>query len=448
MLVPNTIPKQEPTIHVGIVLPEDDFTSLSIQAPAKEDYQIEFSGQSFLLDPGKELFFKLAGEQIIFKIGDKEHISPNEIRLFPVFKTDGLKPKQGALIKNVLAGRNFHWRKYINVTLPESLIIRKYQNKLILINALPLEKYLMCVATSEMGAECPVALLKAQTIAARSWLLANVEQKHRHLGMDVCNDDCCQRYQGTTFLSEHSVKGTLKTRGLVLLYHEKICDARYSKSCGGVMEAFENIWPGAPVPYTTIKADADKEPAEWKKPLSNENNLKHWLSSVPKTFCSPYVVPETSLKKYLGSVDEEGHYFRWTIHISQKELTSHLNSQFDVQVKAVKTLKATSRGGSGRANKMDILYLDPQNQEKVLKITSEYDIRRALHPSFLYSSAIIVETLPANSEIPEEFIYRGAGWGHGVGLCQIGALGMSLKGYSSQEILYHYYPGSILKKIY
>ncbi len=448
MLEPNVIPNSEPTIHVGIVLPEDDFTSLSIRIPNGEDYQLEFSGQSFLIDPQTELFFKLSGEHIQFKIGEKEYSAANEIRLFPVFKSESLKPKQGVTVKNVLAGRQFHWRKYINVTLPETLIIRKYENKLILINALPLEKYLMCVATSEMGADCPIALLEAQTIAARSWLLANVEQKHRHLGMDVCNDDCCQRYQGTTFLTEHSIKGTENTRGLVLLYQDKVCDARYSKSCGGVMEAFENIWDGASLPYTKIKADAEKEPPEWHKPLSDEQNLKIWLKSTPETFCSPHVVPEETLKKYLGGVDEEGHYFRWTIRISQEALTNHLNKQFSAQIQAVKAIQITSRGGSGRANKMTILYLDTQNRQQMLKINSEYDVRRALHPSFLYSSAIIVETLPENAEIPETFVYRGAGWGHGVGLCQIGALGMSLKGYIAQDIVYHYYPGSVLKKIY
>ncbi len=448
MLEPNVIPNKEPLIHVGIVLPEDDFTSLSVQIPHDEDYQIEFSGQSFLLEPGSELFFKLSGKSIAFKIKNTSHTAVNEIRLFPVFKTDALKPKQGARIKNVLAGRQFHWRKYINVTLPETLIIRKLENKLILINALPLEKYLMCVATSEMGAECPTALLEAQTIAARSWLLANVEQKHRHLGMDVCNDDCCQRYQGTTFLTEQSVRGTVNTRGLVLLYQGKFCDARYSKSCGGVMEAFENIWPSDPVPYTKIKADAEKNPPEWHKPLSNEKNFKLWLKATPHTFCSPHVVPEKSLKKYLGGVDEEGHYFRWTVRISQAELTAHLNKLFSEQIKKVKSISVTSRGGSGRANKLQIVYLNDKGEQSILKIGSEYDVRRVLHPSFLYSSAIHIETLPKNAEIPDEFIYHGAGWGHGVGLCQIGALGMSLKGYDSQEIVFHYYPGSVLKKIY
>ena len=448
MLEPNVIPKKEPIIHVGIVLPEDDFTSLSIQVPAGEDYQIEFSGQSFLLEPETELFFKLSGDSVSFTIGSKNYSAPNEISLFPVFKSPSLKPKQGALVKNVLAGRQFHWRKYINVTLPETLIIRQYENRLILINALPLEKYLMCVATSEMGAACPAALLEAQTIAARSWLLANVEQKHRHLGMDVCNDDCCQRYQGTTFLTEQSVKGAENTYGLVLLYGDKICDARYSKSCGGVMEAFESIWDGPALPYTQVKADAPQDPPEWHKPLSDEQNLKIWLDSVPHTYCSPHVVPENTLKKYLGNVDEEGAYFRWTIEISQQDLTRHLNKEISPAIKAVKALRITSRGGSGRANKMDIVYLDSENQQQVFHVQSEYDIRRLLHPSFLYSSAVRIETVPSKATIPQTFVYRGAGWGHGVGLCQIGALGMSLQGIDSREIVQHYYPGSTLKKIY
>ncbi|NOX90526.1 MAG: SpoIID/LytB domain-containing protein [Calditrichaeota bacterium] len=448
MLEAGAIPESEPTINVGIILPEDEFTSLSIRLPKSEDYQIEFSGQSFLLEPETEIFFKLSGKEINFRIGDQEFKAPGEIRLFPVFPSNRLVPGQGVLVKNVITGRSFHWRKYINVTLPETLVLRRIEKQLILINELPIEKYLMCVATSEMGAECPIALLEAQTIAARSWLLANVEQKHRSLGMDVCNDDCCQRYQGTTFLSELSVQATVNSRGLVLLYQDKICDARYSKSCGGVMESFDTIWGGKPLPYTKIKADAEKDPPEWHKPLSNEKNIEKWLDSSPNTFCSPHVVPESDLKKYLGSVDEEGRYFRWTIRVPQKALVQNINRYCGVNAKAVKQITVKSRGGSGRANRIEIVYLDDQNRQKTFLLKSEYDIRRALHPSFLYSSAIIIKTIPAEAEIPDEFIYLGAGWGHGVGLCQIGALGMSLKGYTSDEIVFHYYPGSILKRIY
>ena len=449
MLKKGVIPTTEPVIDVGIILPEDAYTSLSISIPEDEDYQLEFSGKSFLLEPNQEIFFKLQKDQIIFKINDRSFQATGEIRLFPVFKSAILKPGQGLQIKNVLAGRGFHWKKYINVNLPETIIIRRYKDNLIVINELPIEKYLMCVATSEMGPDCPIALLEAQTIAARSWLLANVEQKHRHLGMDVCNDDCCQRYQGTTFLSEQSVTATNNTQGQVLLVQGEICDARYSKSCGGVMEAFENIWPGQAQSCFKIKADAESEPAEWLKPLSDEKNFRKWVTSVPKTFCSPHVVPEEKLGLYLGKVDESGHYFRWEKEVDQKTLVSNLNRHFQLDAELIEELIILNRGGSGRANKLKISYIDKFKNKKTFTLNSEYDIRLGLHPSFLYSSAILIEPLFETTKTqPDGFKFKGAGWGHGVGLCQIGALGMSLLGYTSEEIVLHYYPGSQLKRIY
>ncbi len=449
MLEPGLIPKTEPTINVGIILPEDAYTSLAVAIPTDQDYQLEFSGKSFLLDPQEEIFFKIYENQLIFKIKEHQYSAPGEIRIFPVFKTESLKPGQGLTLKNVIAGRAFHWKKYINVTLPETIIIRRYQDNLIVINELPLEKYLMCVATSEMGPKCPIALLEAQTIAARSWLLANVEQKHSHLGMDVCNDDCCQRYQGTTFLSESSVKATQNTFGQVLLIHDEICDARYSKSCGGVMEAFETIWPTKAQPCFKVKADAEKDPPEWQKPLSDEKNFAKWVESVPKTFCSPHVIPEEKLSLYLGKVDESGHYFRWQEQIDQKTLVKNLNRHFRLEASAIQELLVLNRGGSGRINRLKIVYLDNSGQQREFVLKSEYDIRLGLHPSFLYSSAITIEAqFSQKGKIPTAFKFKGAGWGHGVGLCQIGALGMSLFGYSSKEIVLHYYPNCQLKRIY
>ncbi len=300
-----------------------------------------------------------------------------------------------------------------------------------------------------MGAACPEALIEAQTIAARSWMLANVEQKHVHLGMDVCNDDCCQRYQGSTFLTEQSVKGALNTFGQVLIHDETICDGRYSKSCGGVMESFDTIWGGKPLEYLQVKADAEDGPPEWQKPLSDETNFEKWINSSPKTFCSPAVIPEENLTKYLGSVDEQSQYFRWHEEITQQEMTANINRHHEIQASAVKEIKINKRGGSGRVNSLSIYYLDQRNTLQTLNITDEFGIRQTLHKNFLYSSAFLI-TLHDEDEngIPARFELRGAGWGHGVGLCQIGALGMSLKGYSAEKIVMHYYPGSELRKIY
>jgi len=449
MLQPGIIPKTEPILNTGIILPEDRYTSVNIIMPKDIDYQLEFSGRTFLLAGGESIFFRIKNGGTSFSIAGREHMAPNIIKIYPLEDEQTPKPQSGIKIKNVISGRDFHWKKYIDVTLPGKVILNRHEDKLLVINELPIEHYLMCVATSEMGADCPSALIEAQTIAARSWMLANVEQKHVHLGMDVCNDDCCQRYQGSTFLTKQSVKGALNTFGQVLIHDEKICDARYSKSCGGVMESFDTIWGGEPLEYMQVKADAKAEPAEWKKPLSDDNSFEKWINSSPKTYCSPAVIPEEDLPKYLGSVDDQGKYFRWTVEVSQEEMTANINRHHDVQASTVKEIKINSRGGSGRVNSLSIFYLDQNNALQTLNVAEEFAVRQTMHKKFLFSSAFLVNTHDKDENgIPGSFELKGAGWGHGAGLCQIGALGMSLNDYSAEEIVLHYYPGSELKKIY
>jgi len=448
MLKPGVIPEKEPDLRVGIVLPEDGFTSLQMLTSDDTDYQLEFSGRTFALSRTQNLLFKVQQNNIIFKLEATEYKAGGEIKIYPI--ADNLQPRPGSglLIKNVISGRDFHWKKYIDITLPGQIIIRRFDNVLILINELPIEHYLMCVATSEMGAACPPALIEAQTIAARSWMLANVEQKHVALTMDVCNDDCCQRYQGTTHLTQQSVQGAMNTFGQVLLFDDKICDARYSKSCGGVMEVFETIWGGAGLPYMQNKADAAADLPEWKHPLSDEANFTDWVNSIPHAFCSPHVIPENELKKYLGTVDEAGTYFRWQETLEQTELTSNINRYRRLKAKAILNLVVMSRGLSGRIIQLAVDYLDDDGQQQRHIIHGDFAVRQALHKKFLYSSAFIITANKSEAEIPREFTIRGAGWGHGAGLCQIGALGMSLKGYTAGQIVLHYYPGSSLNKIY
>lgn len=443
MLIPGIIPDQEPQIRVGIILPEDRYTSLSLIVPQTEQYQLTYSGRIHLPEPGSEIYFKHRANDIQFTLNGQVHQAPNEIQIFPVTESKAPASGFGLRIKNVISGRDFHWKKYIDVTYAGTLIIRKLEDRIIVINDLPLEQYLMCVATSEMGAASPKALIEAQTIAARSWMLANVEQKHVDLGMDVCNDDCCQRYQGTTFLTPQSVEGALNTFGQVLLYDNQICDARYSKSCGGVMESFENIWSGEALPYLQIKADAESELTEWHKPLSNDAHFEEWINIVPSTFCSPHTIPEENLKQYLGSVDEQGHYFRWEEWITSADLIKNLQRFHPIKPIKIEAIRVLKRGGSGRAMQVVIDYTDNSSITKELLLSDEFSIRQSLHKKFLYSSAFSVR-----KEADGNFTLKGAGWGHGVGLCQIGALGMSLRHYSSEQIVLHYFPGSQLKKIY
>jgi len=448
MLTPGIIPDTEPRLRVGIVLPEDNYTSITLVTPSESDYQIEHQGKRNAPGRSREILFKLHKNQLEYRLENSVFTADEEIKIEPVTEEKALSPQAGVMLKNVISGRDFHWKKQINVFLPGMVIIRRHEKNLLVINELPIEQYLMCVATSEMGAACPPALIEAQTIAARSWMLANVEQKHVKLTMDVCNDDCCQRYQGTTFLSDQSVKGALNTYGQVLIYEDKICDARYSKSCGGVMESFDTIWGGTNPPYFQVKADAAEEPMEWIKPLSEEAHFRRWVKSQPMTFCSPWIVPEKELKKYLGSVDEEGTYFRWEEQITQDELTKNINHFHDIAAKGIINLEVLNRGGSGRINRLAVEYLDDSDEHQILLLQSDFSIRQSLHPKFLYSSALLIYPVMGKGVLPESFRFLGAGWGHGAGLCQIGALGMALQNYSSEQIIQHYYPGSELKKIY
>jgi SpoIID/LytB domain protein len=277
-------------------------------------------------------------------------------------------------------------------------------------------------------------------------MLANVEQKHVNLGIDVCNDDCCQRYQGLNNVTEVSRKGAEATRGKVILYDREICDARYSKSCGGKMETFENLWEDTPLPY--MKNIPDMPEGHSVPDLTVEENARKWIMSTPKeAFCSSHTVPGNELKKYIGACDEEGEYFRWTVEIDNGDLSANFRDKLGLEVRAVKDLDIPRRGGSARSLELVVTYLDFEDRGHTTTVYKDYDARRVLHPKFLFSSAVIIDKV-GNGEVPKRFIYHGAGWGHGAGMCQIGALGMALKGYSTEEILAHYYPGTDYTKIY
>lgn len=443
MLQPGVIPDSEPKIRVGLILPEDRYTSLSVLVPAGPVYQIRFSGRTLPLHGEKDILFRYSSGHTEFNIDTESYRAPSEIFIEPVYEKAEIEPAKGVTVKNMISGRDFHWKKYINAVYPGTLIIKPYEDRLLLINELPIEQYLMCVATSEMSSACPAALIEAQTIAARSWMLANVEQKHTDLTMDVCNDDCCQRYQGSTFLSTQSIEGAKSTYGQVLIYNNKICDARYSKSCGGMMETFDTIWNKENPGYLKSIPDSDKKLEPWSGQLNEEKVLQDWLKSEPQTFCSPHTIAETELPKYLGNVDEAGHYFRWQVSVSQDEIIGNLKHHHHIIANEINNIKVLKRGGSGRAASISIVYVAADGSEQSLRIDSEFSIRQTLQRKFLYSSAFIVNKTKDGS-----FQFTGAGWGHGVGLCQIGALGMALNTYSSEQIVLHYYPGSSLKRIY
>ncbi len=432
------IPTAEPTIHVGLILPEDSRRKLNLRLESPPAYTLQ-TGTTPLKGDSLPENLHLSIEDHSLKLDGVIHPDIKELQIIPYKQTLN---KSAVHIDAIPAGRGFHWQKSIAVAYRGAIHVKMVEDRLVVINALPLETYLQCVATSEMNAACPKTLLEVQTIVARSWILAKVEQKHTLLGIDVCNDDCCQRYQGINHQTPEAIEASRKTAGKVLVYGNKIVDARYSKSCGGMTERFENVWVGPPQPYFRNLPDLPENESSTVPDLTDEKTFRKWILDPPKAFCSPNTVPESRLGAYLGSVDEHAAYYRWNCRYTNVTLTKLLQKKTRLDVKLVKELLPLERGGSGRIKALKVDFLTAQDKQEAVIIESEYEIRRILHPKFLFSSAFLVEHFPGG------FLFRGAGWGHGVGLCQIGALGMALKEYSTGDILRHYYPGTELKNIY
>ena len=434
MLVKGNIPHSEPTVSIGLVLPEDNQTELMLSFSNLNAFK-------FLLD-GTPI--EIAETDLTIRVQNNE-LAVNGHQVSEVWCVPLIAEKDDYIQLNpIRAGRGFHWEKNIKIKVLGDVRISLKDGQLFVVNQVTLEKYTMCVATSEMNANCPPALLEAQTIAARSWLLAAEEQKHKDLGLDACNDDCCQRYQGVNNLTESAVAAGQSTHGKVLIYYHQICDARYSKSCGGITENNENVWSEEPKPYLRSIQDSEGIPPPM---LHNSIGQKSWFLSNPACFCSPDYVPEDELAAYLGNVDEKGNYFRWSVSLTQQELLESVNHKTGSDFEYIHSLIPLKRGSSGRIIRLNIDGTI-NNQSSTITVETEYEIRHVLHPDFLFSSAFIIQTDFDDGSHPTHFHLKGAGWGHGVGLCQIGALGMALAGKSSGDILNHYFRSTELLKLY
>ena len=425
---------KEPIMNIGLVLPEDNQSHISmtlngtnfgISINSVVQKKIEAS-LDIILQNNKMYLNGSQCEKIIIKNGQRE--ITNNINLNPI-----------------IAGRGFHWQKKIDIKVVGDIIIEVINQSLFVVNKIHLEDYLMCVATSEMGGECPPSLLEAQTIVARSWILAAQEKKHKKLGLDACNDDCCQRYQGISNINDHSIKATRNTKGIVIMHDNTICDARYSKSCGGRTEKGENVWEIDHRPYLESTTDSEYND---QIDLSNEKSFRQWLISESSSYCSPRFIKEKNLNKYLGNVDEKGEYHRWEVSYTNDELIKIIFDKSGKKFSRITEIVIKKRGVSGRILYLDVLGKNIKREELLLSIKSEYEIRRILHPKFLYSSAFIIESNLNHNNDSNDFTLKGAGWGHGVGLCQIGALGMSIAGKKTDEIIFHYYQQTNMKDIY
>ncbi|MEP0841717.1 MAG: SpoIID/LytB domain-containing protein [Phycisphaerae bacterium] len=448
---------REPRVRVGVVLPADRMHAIRMVLPA--------APCRILLD-GREVGATVAGEAevradeagVILE-GAKGRIGPGTVLALEPARHRRLRHGEGVELRGLITGRGFHWQKRVALTLPGALEFHPADEGLLVVNVLPLEDYLACVLTSEMSGACPLEFLKSQVLVARSWVLVHSEDKHPGLPIDRCNDDCCQRYQGTSFLTDSAVLAVAGTRGRVICHSGGgILDANYSKSCGGVIEAPEFLW-GAPKPGQRAAVDAPPAAPEHRFLPVTEANLAEYLAGDwirrSEVYCSPSVVPEETLPRYLGGVDEGGAYFRWKLRHRREDLERLLRKKVlarrphgQAPLERLTALRPLRRGRSGRVIELEVGYLDPQGRPAVLVIHDQYHIRDALHEKFLFSSAFAVEAEPDGRGGVAAFTLTGAGWGHGAGLCQIGALGMALRGHDAEAIIHHYFDGVVMRACY
>lgn len=376
---------------------------------------------------------------------DKELVVDSPRRFVPQ------SPESTFTLRAVTIGKEYHWQREEDQTFTGNLDIIGDGKELCAVNTLPVEDYLVSVISSEMSATAGLEFLKAAAVISRSWVIKMMllkgdkatresivdrRESHKddcktetyirwfdhedHTLYDVCADDHCQRYQGITKASNPNVRRAVEeTRGEVLTYDGEVCDCRFSKCCGGRMEIFSTCWEDKDMTY--LQPLEDRDPKDGR------------------IFC------DTQDKRILGQVlnnydQETTDFYRWTVDYSQQEISELISRKLDLDFGDIIELRPIKRGPSDR-----IFQLLIKGTKAELIIGKELIIRSALSESHLYSSAFDVETV-GTGDIPERFVLHGKGWGHGVGLCQIGAAVMAEKGYGYKQILEHYYPHSCLER--
>ncbi|WP_349509233.1 SpoIID/LytB domain-containing protein [Bacteroides fragilis] len=368
---------------------------------------------------------------------------------------------------NVTIGINFHWERKEDQRFMGALKIIVENEKLTGINVIHVEDYLTSVISSEMSATASLELLKAHAVISRSWLLAQIHKnkaitasqslysaftqtdqelirwydREDHTHFDVCADDHCQRYQGITRASTEMVRQAIAaTRGQVLMWEGNICDARFSKCCGGAFEEFQYCWEGIKHPY--LSKQRDSKTGSGLPDLRVESEADQWIRTSPEAFCN--TKDKKILSQVLKNYDQETtDFYRWKIEYKQDELSELILKRSGIDYGQILDLIPVERGTSGRLVKLKI-----RGSKRTMTIGKELEIRRTLSTSHLYSSAFVIDKADIVDDVPGRFILTGAGWGHGVGLCQIGAAVMGEQGYPYDTILLHYYIGATIDKLY
>ena len=374
---------------------------------------------------------------------------------------------------DVTIGIKFHWERQETQIFSGTLKLVVEEEKIVAINVLPVEDYLISVISSEMSASASPEFLKASAVISRSWLYAQIEKRKQlsnhdrgffsfsksdgelirwydredHTIFDVCADDHCQRYQGIKRASNEAVVEAVKaTRGQILTSGDDICDARFSKCCGGATEEFEYCWEDKHLSYLTSIRDIAPENLSGIRPalpdLTREEEAEKWIRSNPPSFC--HTEDEEILRQVLNDYDRETtDFYRWRVEYTQDELSGLIAENLKTDFGSILDLIPVERGRGGHISRLKIV-----GTQETLVIGKELEIRRVLSRTHLFSSAFVVDKEDLHDDIPGRFVLHGAGWGHGVGMCQIGAAVMGAKGYRYDEILKHYYDGITIRKVY
>lgn len=437
----------EPIINIGILLkPCVEFTLKG-----------SFKFNHLIIDAG-EYKASISENQLITSFGT-----------YPAIELQPLDSTATFILKHVQIGIGFHWEQMENQEFKGKLKLQIENNEVRAINAVGLETYLQSVISSEMSAMNNLTLLKVHAIVSRSWLLAQIKQqkdiehqnlhpldqekgsginaeiritkwydREDHATYDVCADDHCQRYQGVTkVISNKAREAVDETCGEVLMYGNKICDARFSKCCGGISEDFKNVWQDISVPYLTAISDGKNNK------ISAPDSFSEFIVNPPEAFCN--TTDPSILSQVLIDFDQNTNdFYRWTKTYSQDELRKLIEKKSGLNLGYIIDLVPLSRGASGRIIQLKII-----GSEQTVIVGKELEIRKWLSETHLYSSAFLVEKEFDNQgEFPTHFVLKGAGWGHGVGMCQIGAAVMSQKSYSVTDILKHYFNNTTIIKLY
>ena len=422
------------------------------------EVHIALNGKFFLPD-GRAMDgqFTVRADQWLIELIDssgKEILRQKEILL-------SAEEEANFTVSDVKIGIDFHWQRSQEQSFRGNLFLSAGSDSSFnLINEISLEDYLESVISSEMSAAAPLEFLKAQAITARSWLVAMLARKktvrshpaskneneivvwqdvNDHRGFDVCADDHCQRYQGITRIISKNVHTAIKdTRGFFLVYAGEICDARYYKSCGGQTEIFSTAWEDKSPKYLKSVSDDVVQ----HSPVQSEAQAECWLTGRPHAYCD--TTDKELLSKILPAFDQETpDFYRWQVLYKRQDLEEIIRKKSGIDFGTLRNLIPLERGTSGRIYKLKI-----EGSQRTVIVGKELEIRRWLSESHLLSSAFVVSVERATTGEISRFILSGGGWGHGVGMCQIGAAVMATKGFKVEEILAHYFTGAILKKLY